>query len=424
AHVLADALHRAAAAAYGLIRLVANVHARQVRGQRTTLRLVPGCSHLFRRLQLGEFHRDRFEIGVDRLVEEAPLRAVQLFAAGGKLPALEHRHLVRELLDLELLVLQLAILAGECFDQVGGELAQLRRIHPRQLIVHLHAFDVATSQCMKTAFSCDTNGCVCADATPWQSDHQRLQLLVADSQSRLGSGVCPYESSLMQSPCAQPDPDPVVQQQLEPIRAAIGEEVSVVRTRLTEYANYPRQCRFRSGAHVHRLDCQPHRVDADHRSSSRSQPAHSAAAANGQSTFTTVAPRRSSIVISCAVVSADLSSWTGMNVRFSTLDRGSAALAISIDLTGVVCSSVTTQRRSRLAFSPLARATAAIDTPGWRQADTTFALNSPLCVRRRRRTMPLSEVSMCPPKNRVDTIILSRSWPSKMTLPAVYIRQA
>src|SRR5579864_3711825 len=69
-----------------------------------------------------ELHRDGFEIGVDRLVEEAPLRAVQLFAARGKLPALEHRHLVRELLDLELLVLQLAILAGECFDQVGGEL--------------------------------------------------------------------------------------------------------------------------------------------------------------------------------------------------------------------------------------------------------------------------------------------------------------
>jgi hypothetical protein len=33
-------------------------------------------------------YRDGFEIGVDRLVEEAALRAVQLFAARGKLPAL------------------------------------------------------------------------------------------------------------------------------------------------------------------------------------------------------------------------------------------------------------------------------------------------------------------------------------------------
>jgi hypothetical protein len=120
--------------------------------------LVPGRSRLFRRLERGELHRDGFEIGVDRLVEEAALRAVQLFAARGKLPALEHGHLVRELLDLERLVLQLAILARECFDQVGSEFAQLRRIHPRQLIVHLHAFDTATTHGTTTAFSGDANG--------------------------------------------------------------------------------------------------------------------------------------------------------------------------------------------------------------------------------------------------------------------------
>jgi hypothetical protein len=102
----------------------------------------------------------------------------------------------------------------------------LLRIHPRQLIVHLHAFDTATAKRMATAFSSDANGRLCIDATPRQTNHQRLQLLLADRN-----------------------------------------------------------------------------------------------------------------------------------------------------------------------------ATAAIDTPGWRQADTTFALNSALCVRRRRRTMTSSsEVSMCPPK--------------------------
>jgi hypothetical protein len=194
----------------------------------------------------------------------------------------------------------------------------------------------------------------------------------------------------------------------------------VVRTRFTEYANDARQCRFRSGTHVQRLHGQPHRVDADHRSNSRSQPAHSAAAVSGQLTFTIVAPRRSSIAISCDVAAVDRSSGMGMNVRFSTLDGGSAAWAVSIGLTGCVCSSVTTQRRSRFAFSPFASATAAIDTPRCRQADTTFALNAALWVHRRRRTMPLSEVSMCPRKTQVDTIILTGIGSSKMTSPTAY----
>lgn len=161
-------------------------------------------------------------------------------------------------------------------------------------------------------------------------------------------------------------------------------------------------------------------TDAARRSSSRNQHAHSAAAASGQPTFTAVAPQHSSIVVSWAAVTADLSRLTGMNARFSTLARRSAAWTVSIGLTGGGCSSVTTQRRSRFAFSPFAKATAAIDTPGCRQASTTFALNSAVCVRRRRQTTPWSEVSICPPKTQVDTIILSRTWSSKMTLPVAY----
>ena len=66
--------------------------------------------------------------------------------------------------------------AGQCLDQAGGEFAQLLRIHQGQLIVHLHAFDTATAQRTATDFSGDANRCLCADATPWQPDHQRLQL--------------------------------------------------------------------------------------------------------------------------------------------------------------------------------------------------------------------------------------------------------
>ena len=42
------------------------------------------------------------------------------------------------------------------------------------------------------------------------------------------------------------------------------------------------------------------------------------------------------------------------------------------------CSALMTQRRARFALTSLARATAAIDTPGCPQAATTCALNSAL----------------------------------------------
>ena len=113
---------------------------------------------------------------------------------------------------------------------------------------------------------------------------------------------------------------------------------------------------------------------------------------------TTVAPRRNSILISRAAVTAELSTWIGMNVPFSTGNRAAAALTVSIGFAGCARSSATTQRRNKFAFSLLAKATAAIDTPGLRQADTTLALNSALCWRRRRRVvLPSSEVFTCPP---------------------------
>ena len=86
---------------------------------------------------------DGLEVGVDRLLEQVALLAVQLFAARGELPAPHHRHLVRQLLDLELPALQLLILAADLLDQLGGEVAQLLRVHRGELIVHLHACDGA-----------------------------------------------------------------------------------------------------------------------------------------------------------------------------------------------------------------------------------------------------------------------------------------
>jgi hypothetical protein len=58
-----------------------------------------------------------------------------------------------------------------------------------------------------------------------------------------------------------------------------------------------------------------------------------------------------------------------------------------------------TQRRSRFALSPRARAAAAIDTPGCWHAATASALKAALCRRRRRRPIltPWSVVFTCPP---------------------------
>ena len=127
--------------------------------------------------------------------------------------------------------------------------------------------------------------------------------------------------------------------------------------------------------------------------------AQSAAAANGQPTLTTVAPRRNSIVISRTAVTAELSTWIGMNVRLSILDRAGAALTVSLGFAACARSYATTQRRNKFAFSLLANASAAIDTPGLRQAAITSALNSALCLRRRRRAMlPSSEAFTCPPR--------------------------
>jgi hypothetical protein len=47
-----------------------------------------------------------------------------------------------------------------------------------------------------------------------------------------------------------------------------------------------------AGAHFQRLHSQPRCLDADHRSNSRMQPAHSAVAAIGQAIVIVVAPRR------------------------------------------------------------------------------------------------------------------------------------
>jgi hypothetical protein len=93
------------------MRFMAQLAARQVRRQRLALRLFLRSR---RRLRGGPLARhlvaQRLQIGVDRLLQEAFLLGVERFAAGGELQPLEHRHLVRELVDGGLLEHQLPLL--------------------------------------------------------------------------------------------------------------------------------------------------------------------------------------------------------------------------------------------------------------------------------------------------------------------------
>ena len=151
ADVFADTLQLAAAVAGRAVRLVANLDARQARGERFTFGLLFGRRRNRRcQLQIVELCLHRLEVGIQRFLEQASLLAVQLFAARGELPAPEHCHLVRQLIDLHLAAMQLPIapldlgfVAADLVDQFGSESAQLLRIHGRDLLVQFHERDGA-----------------------------------------------------------------------------------------------------------------------------------------------------------------------------------------------------------------------------------------------------------------------------------------
>jgi hypothetical protein len=82
--------------------------------------------------QLLELHFDGGDVRIEGLVEQAELRRIKPLAALAELPTLQDRHLVRELVNLGLAVLELAVLAGEqllaagrLIDQRRGQRAQL-----------------------------------------------------------------------------------------------------------------------------------------------------------------------------------------------------------------------------------------------------------------------------------------------------------
>ena len=112
-HVLADAFHDLAAAAGGVLGLVADLAARQVRGQHLPLRCLlvrQRCLAGLDRFDLGGQCR---QVGVQRLLEQALLLGVERFRLGLKLQPLQDRVLVRELVDQRLLEDHIPIAPGD-----------------------------------------------------------------------------------------------------------------------------------------------------------------------------------------------------------------------------------------------------------------------------------------------------------------------
>lgn len=122
-----------------------------------------------------------------------------------------------------------------------------------------------------------------AEALPRQTEHQGIELRLGQRRVRQRGSD---EAALVKTTGTQPDADAVVHEHLEPIAAAVGEDVGVVRMGGAEHRHDPPQGGVGPGSHVHRLHRQPQRVDPDHLSTSRIQVAHCAAALTGQVTET------------------------------------------------------------------------------------------------------------------------------------------
>jgi hypothetical protein len=127
-HVFADALHRLAAAAGGVRGLVADLAARQVRGQLLALGLLLLVARLGGRLLGGlDLGGHGSQVHVQRLFEQALLLGCERFGLGRELQPLEHGVLVRELVDQRALVMQLDLQPLHC-------LAQLRLIEGVEVV--------------------------------------------------------------------------------------------------------------------------------------------------------------------------------------------------------------------------------------------------------------------------------------------------
>jgi hypothetical protein len=205
------------------------------------------------------------------------------------------------------------------------------------------------------------------------------------------SNTCTDEAAFVQLPRAQPQTKAIVHQHFHPVRAFVDEEVRMMSTRFAKHIHHTGERFVHTGTHVERLHSKPGGIDPNHLINSRKSSAHSCAADAGHSTVT-VPPRRRTLMRIEPPATFEVSD-TGTKdgaPSIATAEPG-PRIAMGVPLR----SASLTQRRTTLAFSPRAKAIAAMDTPGCWHSPTVSALKRSLWLRRRRRPVPTSCPVVC-----------------------------
>ena len=149
----------------------------------------------------------------------------------------------------------------------------------------------------------------------------------------------------------------------------------MVRVCGAEHLHDARQRGLGAGAHVDRLGCQPHGIDADQRSHSRSHAAHDEADSTGQRTNALALSRFSSMRMSRTGILA-----SGCTSR--AMKSGTGKVGTSVGLGAAALRSSARHLWTTFAFRLYSLAIAAADASGCRHASRTSALNCALCLRR------------------------------------------
>lgn len=141
ADVFADAHAFAPALAHGTIGFVMDIRAGQLQWKLRALRLLSLLVARRIRMKLIQLDFDSSDIGADRLIGQAGLLDIELFAALAELQTLEHRDLVCKLIDARLTVMQLPFALTDLLDQLsrqgtkllGAEVVEISgRVHANQ----------------------------------------------------------------------------------------------------------------------------------------------------------------------------------------------------------------------------------------------------------------------------------------------------
>ena len=204
---------------------------------------------------------------------------------------------------------------------------------------------------------------------PRQSDRESRKLAGIDLNGRFNR-VCPNKPSAIQAPSSKPNTNTIVNENLYSIAATVGKDISMMRVRRAKYAHYADQHGIGAGPHIERGGCHPDRVDSNHLKSARTNSAHSMLDPETKIRNSPRCITRSTLEVGVVISRTSDSSCINSG---RSLNEPSAGIPLRLR---AISRNSETQRRKRLALTPFARATLAVDTPGASQALTNPRLNS------------------------------------------------